>query len=144
MHARGARQECEVRAIIHDYGRAMRLGDPHHRVAQVEKVCGRKLFGADLNPGGATIQEGAREIGGRPAGALSRIDIQDGVEGGYDASASDPVALGAGANRSMNEVFTFPAAKSGSLMIFNCSDTVVLMPSTTVISSVRRMRAIAS
>jgi len=144
VHTVGPRQQCKVRAVVDDHRRAMRLGAPHNRIAQLEKIPGRKLFRADLNPGGAAIQEGAREIGRRPAGALSRIDIQDGVEGGYDASASDPVALGAGANRAMNEVFTFPAAKSGSLMIFNCSDTVVLMPSTTVISSVRRMRAIAS
>jgi len=41
-------------------------------------------------------------------------------------------------------VLNRPAAKSASARIFRCSGTVVLMPSTTVISSVRRMRAIAS
>ena len=44
----------------------------------------------------------------------------------------------------MNEVLSWPAWKSGSLRIFRWSGTVVLIPSMTVISSVRRMRAIAS
>ena len=44
----------------------------------------------------------------------------------------------------MNDVPSRPAMKSGSARIFRCSGIDVLMPSMTVISSVRRMRAIAS
>ena len=46
--------------------------------------------------------------------------------------------------RSMKAVLMRPAWKSGSFMIFRCSGAEVLIPSMTVISSVRRMRAIAS
>ena len=46
--------------------------------------------------------------------------------------------------RSMNDVLSLPATNSGSFRIRRCSGIVVLMPSMTVISSVRRMRAIAS
>ena len=53
--------------------------------------------------------------------------------------------LGFGMKRSMN-AGAEPAGdwKSGSLRILRCSGIDVLMPSMTVISSVRRMRAIAS
>ena len=47
-------------------------------------------------------------------------------------------------NCSMNAVLSLPATKSGSLRIFRCSGIDVLIPSITVISSVRRMREIAS
>ena len=44
----------------------------------------------------------------------------------------------------MKAVLRRPATKSGSARILRCSGIEVLMPSMTVISSVRRMRAIAS
>ena len=44
----------------------------------------------------------------------------------------------------MKDVLRRPAMKSGSPRIFRCSGIDVLMPSMTVISSVRRIRAIAS
>ena len=42
----------------------------------------------------------------------------------------------------MNRVSTRPAWKSGSSMIRRCSGMLVLMPSTTITSRQRRMRAI--
>src|SRR5262249_44276719 len=61
----------------------------------------------------------------------------------YTASARRPVA-GRERKRSMNDVLSLPATNSGSFRIRRCSGIVVLIPSITVISSVRFMRAIAS
>ena len=93
-----------------------------------------------------------REVGSRIAmpalDALPCTDvgIEDGVERreDYAVSASLPDLAGGVMNRSMKPVLSRPATKSCSAMIRRCSGTEVLMPSITVISSVRRMRAIAS
>ena len=121
----------------------------HERIAQREEGSGRKWLGAKLNERCAPIEERAGKIGGRPSRPGRRVDVDYRVQRAtgqpaYALSASDPVAFGARAKRSMNAVLSFPATKSGSAMIFRCSGTVVLMPSMTVISSVRRILAIAS
>src|SRR5262249_60765802 len=55
-----------------------------------------------------------------------------------------PPLLGRDRKRSMNDVLSLPATNSGSFRMRRCSGTVVLIPSMTLISSVRFIRAIAS
>src|SRR4029450_1384241 len=115
-------------------------------VCEIEKDRRTELFRAELNESGATVEEGTRKIDRRPSGSRRQADVHKCVEAtrSYALSARELVAFVDGAKRSMNDVLSFPAMKSGSLMIFSCIGTVVLIPSTTVISSVRRIRAIAS
>ena len=94
--------------------------------------------------------------------ARGDVDVEDGVQSGTAnrhglrsgsrlaiSDRSRPALRGRcfglrAMKRSMNAVLSLPATKSGSVRILRCSGIVVLMPSMTVISSVRRMRAIAS
>ena len=94
----------------------------------------------------ATCEERLGKVDCPPAGLRGDIGIDNGLKG-REVRQCRPVSansLGFGANRSMNPVLRRPARKSASLRIFRCSGTEVLMPSMTVISSVRRIRAIAS
>ena len=144
----------EVGAVVDDDRRAdtaRRMRDD--RVAEVEERAGRRAAwrGAECSVAPPSRKR-AREIERRPAGARRRVDVEDRVQSGNRSVDDRLRALRQrpggswllGMNRSMNAVLSRPAWKSGSLRIFRCSGTVVLMPSMTVISSVRRMRAIAS
>ena len=79
-------------------------------------------------------------IGRRPAGAAKPAAPR----GRSPRLRQRRPAGGAAMKRFMKAVLRRPAAKSCSARIRRCSGTFVLIPSMTVISSVRRIRAIAS
>src|SRR5262249_34541680 len=118
------------------------LADPDGRF---EQPPGRRALRTDLQEPRAAGQIRGGEIRKRPARAAGRLLVQDGAKrADHTASASGWRGSGRPRKRSTNEVLTLPAAKSGSFRIRRWRGIVVLIPSMTVISSVRRMRAMAS
>jgi len=134
-----------IRAIVHD-DRGGAAGHRNDRIGDVERPLQRTRFGSKLKARRAAVENGAREIQNSPAMRGGDFNVEDRVEPGQRHTASrrrSPFRAGDW-NRSMNDVLRFPAWKSGSARILRCMGIVVLMPSITVISRVRRMRAIAS
>ena len=152
MNTGRGREKGNVYAIVDNHGCIVGPRCRDERIGELEECVRVERFRAKLQHTRAAGEKRARNVQRMQARPARRIDIDDGVQAvttnhkpptGYAVSAS-LVSFGAAANRSMKAVLSRPAMKSGSLMILSCSGTVVLMPSMTVISSVRRIRAIAS
>ena len=150
VHTGGAAQPRDVGAIVNnDNGpvRSSQLDDP---IAHCQIFAAAQPLRPDLEKSCAASQARPREVGHAPTRGLGRISVKDGVQAGkvpisnaQTASASFPWPLVL-LNRSMNDVLSLPAMKSGSCRMRRCSGMVVLTPSMTAMSSVRRIRAIAS
>src|SRR5262249_47579449 len=106
----------------------------------------------------ARREEAERVEGHAEVAEVVRAQRQEGREGGQErneggeeeveAAPRPQEAAGAaffwGRNRSRKRVSNLPARKSGSSRMRRCSGMFVLIPSTTMTSSERRMRAMAS
>ena len=142
--------ERHVHAIVHDHARAMRSAASTRCSVCSRNAADERCFARNwIRRAPPSRNARARLATSQPA-RLGGIDVENGVKSNrtdvlraYTASASGP-DFAFGTKRSMNAVPSRPATKSGSARILRCRGTVVLMPSMTVISSVRRMRAIAS
>src|SRR5690606_27038369 len=123
-----------------------RAGDRDDGLAEIEEGTRGQRLGAYLEERGAAVEDGARDIRRLPSRRRGRLGVHDRLQGrkGDQADSARSVFFCCGMNRSMNAVPGRPAWKSGSPRIRRCSGTDVWMPSMTVISSVRRIRAIAS
>ena len=115
--SRGVGQPLE--APLHER-RLARARDPFHPV--------RKRVLAHHRGIDDRVEEG---VGRKNAAALRRMAFRQ-------------IAAVRFKKRSMKPVSSLPAMKSGSSMIWRWSGMEVLMPSTTMVSRARRMRAIAS
>src|SRR6185295_19019945 len=138
----------DVSAIVDDDLRAAAMGGAHDGGRRVEQLGPGHRLGSKLEKPCAAVEERVGQIEELPAGSRRGIGVDDGaqrVRSRYTASARrPPLVLGRARKRSMNEVLSLPATNSGSASTRRCSGIVVLIPSTTVISSVRFIRAIAS
>src|SRR5262249_41635063 len=125
-HATCSRADSEIGAIVQDHQRTVRLRTLHDRARDVEQPGRRHLLGSDLQEGSAAVETGGSEVVQRPAGTQTNIRVADDVErrrygrrrwDRYAASASRPPGRGRASSRSMKEVLSLPATKSGSLRI---------------------------
>ena len=146
MDAGRIRHQREIGSVVDDHRRVVGSRCSDDAVAEIEKGAGRELLGANLETSGSAIQKGTSQVRRAPPGAMCDVDVNDGVERreGDQAVSARLVFFGCGMNRSMKAVLKRPAWKSGSFRIFKCNGTDVRMPSMTVMSSVRLIRAIAS
>src|SRR5204863_5101958 len=137
-------------AIVHDHRGANFMRTLHHVLHHTKKGCARRGLGANLNEARASGETGGGHSRHGEARPRDEVGVNDGVERRKRQTASarffcspgfSPVF---GAKRSMKPVLSRPARKSASLRIFKCIGIVVLTPSTTDISSARRIRTIAS
>ena len=120
VRSRGAGEERDVHAIVHDHVRAVRIGGKDQAFGVLEKWGRREMLCAQLDQARATVEKRSRQTRNFPASALGGIDIENGVQSNrtdvlraYTASASGP-DLGFARKRSMNAVPSRPATKSGS------------------------------
>src|ERR1019366_1290374 len=145
VHAVRAGEPCYVRAIVDDDACTGRVGALDNQRRRVEQPAARGVLRAHLQERRAAGETRRREIDERPPRGGGDLGVNDGVERREDhtASASRP-ARGRARKGSMNDGLSLPGMNSGSARMRRGMGMLVLMPSMTVISSVRFMRAIAS
>ena len=124
MNTGGATQPGHIRAIVDNHDRLVRNGHCHHFVAQGEIEAACETFGTNLQKARAACQTRPGQFCRGPAGAPGDIVIENRIERresrcwmgcwiGHTAWASRPLSSRL-PNRSMKEVLSRPAAKSGS------------------------------
>jgi hypothetical protein len=80
VHTCRAGNPRDIDAVVDDDRGAIGRGDPDGRVAEVEQRSGLELLGADLDEGGAAVEERTQEIERCVAGACRGVDVDDGVK----------------------------------------------------------------
>lgn len=123
------RQQRQIRPIVDDRHDAGCAAIGHDGRTQIKRGAAGGRLRTYLQTSRAAFGELMRQLARRPPAALGELRVDDGVQRrkGQTASAR-PLLAGLVGYRSMKDVFTLPARKSGSAMILRCSGTLVLMP----------------